>query len=43
MFHPGSTAPAAAVLIAPSDGYYRIDDSYTFGDGTPPAWVGPTG
>ena len=31
---------AAAVLIAPVDGFYRIDDSFTFGDGTPPAWVG---
>ena len=27
------------MLIAPSDGFYRIDDSFTFGDGTPPAWA----
>ena len=40
MFHPGDAAPAAAVLVAPSGGYYRIDDSFTFGEGAPPAWVG---
>jgi hypothetical protein len=40
LFHPGSATASAAVLIAPSDGYYRIDDSFTFGDGTAPAWVG---
>ena len=37
--HPGATEASAAVLIAPSDGYYRIEDSFTFGEGTPPAWV----
>jgi hypothetical protein len=40
MFHPGDATATAAVLIAPVDGFYRIDDSFTFGDGTPPAWVG---
>lgn len=39
MFHPGDTTASAAVLIASSDGYYRIDDSFTFGEGTPPAWA----
>ena len=39
--HPGATRPSATVLIAPSDGYYRIVDSYTYGIGSPPSWVGP--
>jgi hypothetical protein len=39
MIHPGDAAASAAVLVAPSDGYYRIDDSFTFGDGTPPDWA----
>jgi hypothetical protein len=42
MFHPGDTAASAAVLIAPVDGFYRIDDSFTFGDGTPPSWAPAT-
>ena len=40
MFHPGDATASAAVLVAPSDGYYRIDDSFTVGEGSPPAWVG---
>jgi len=39
LFHPGEATAAAAVLVAPSDGFYRIEDSFTFGDGTPPAWA----
>ncbi len=42
MFHPGDVAATAAVLVAPSDGFYRIEDSFTFGEGTPPSWVGAT-
>jgi hypothetical protein len=42
MRHPGEAEPYGAVLIAPSDGFYRIDDSFTFGDGTPPAWAPET-
>ena len=40
MFHPGDATATAAVLIVPVDGFYRIDDSFVFGEGTPPAWVG---
>jgi hypothetical protein len=40
--HPGAVRASAAVLIAPSDGYYRIVDSYIFGLGTAPAWAGAT-
>lgn len=39
MFHPGDAAASAAVLVAPSDGFYRIDDSFIFGAGAPPAWA----
>jgi hypothetical protein len=39
MFHPGDATASAAVLVAPSDGYYRIADSFTFGEGSPPGWA----
>lgn len=41
--HPGAARASAAVLIAQIDGYYKITDTYTFGVGTPPAWVGAGG